>query len=48
MTAVPSKWKKVAHHLLILQGRYVCKSRNPDCVNCVIVRECEYPEKSAL
>ena len=48
MTVVPSKWKKVAHHLLILQGRYVCKSRNPDCVNCVIVRECEYPEKSAL
>ena len=24
MTVVPSKWKKDAHHLLILQGRYVC------------------------
>ena len=48
MTVVPSKWKKDAHHLLILQGRYVCKSRNPDCVNCVIISECEYPNKSAL
>ena len=43
-----SKWKIDAHHLLILQGRYVCKSRNPDCENCVIARECEYPDKSAL
>jgi endonuclease-3 len=48
MTVVPSKWKKDAHHLLILQGRYVCKSRHPDCANCVIVFECEYPDKSAL
>ena len=46
MKVVPSKWKIDAHHLLILQGRYVCKSRNPDCVSCVITRECEYPNKS--
>ena len=43
---VPStKWKKEAHHLLILHGRYVCKARKPDCEHCVIVRECEYPDK---
>ena len=48
MSVVPSKWKNDAHHLLILQGRYVCKSRNPDCTNCVIVRECEYLDKSIL
>ena len=36
MKVVPSKWKIDAHHLFILQGRYVCKSRNPDCVSCVI------------
>ena len=47
MKVVPSKWKKDAHHILILQGRYVCKSRNPDCVRCVIGRECEYPDKLA-
>ena len=45
MTAVPEKWKKDAHHLLILHGRYVCKARKPDCEHCVIVRECEYPDK---
>ena len=48
MKVVPSKWKIDAHHLFILQGRYVCKSRNPDCVSCVITRECKYPNKSAL
>ena len=48
MSVVPSKWKIDAHHLLILQGRYVCKSRNPDCVSCVIISECEYPDKSAF
>ena len=41
------KWKKYAHHMLILQGRYVCKSRNPDCESCVIESECEYHNKSA-
>ena len=45
MSAVPTKWKKDAHHLLILHGRYVCKARKPDCEHCVIVRECEYPDK---
>ena len=41
MKAVPEKWKKDAHHLLILHGRYVCKSRNPDCEYCVIFKECK-------
>ena len=41
MKAVPEKWKKDAHHLLILHGRYVCKSRNPDCDCCVIFKECK-------
>ena len=45
MLVVPTKWKKDAHHLLILHGRYVCKARKPDCEHCVIVRECEYPDK---
>lgn len=47
MSVVPSKWKKDAHHLLILHGRYVCKSRKPDCASCVIAGECEFPEKSS-
>ncbi len=48
MKVVPSKWKMNAHHLLILHGRYVCRSRSPDCVNCVIANECEYQYKSTI
>ncbi|MDP7046769.1 MAG: endonuclease III, partial [SAR324 cluster bacterium] len=46
MKVVPEKWKKDAHHLLILHGRYVCKSRKPDCKDCAIVKECEHPDKT--
>ena len=40
MKVVPEKYKKTAHHLLILHGRYTCKARNPLCDNCVIYKEC--------
>lgn len=30
-----------AHHWLILHGRYVCKSRNPDCENCGLTQVCK-------
>lgn len=29
------------HHWLILHGRYVCKARKPDCLNCVIKDYCK-------
>ena len=45
MKVVPKKWKKKAHNLLILHGRYTCKSQNPNCLSCVISDECEYPDK---
>ena len=48
MKVVPKRWIKDAHHLLILHGRYVCKSRKPDCGRCIIVSECEYSEKLFL
>jgi len=35
------KWG-VAHHLLILHGRYTCTARNPDCASCVITGLCKY------
>ena len=44
---VPEKWKKGAHHWLILHGRYVCKARKPDCANCVITDLCLSPNKTA-
>jgi len=45
MSVVPAKWKKDAHHLLILHGRYVCRARKPECKHCVISLECEHPDK---
>jgi endonuclease-3 len=43
----PQKWLKQAHRYLILHGRYVCKAKNYLCTDCVIRRECEYPDKNA-
>jgi len=42
----PNKWKKDAHHYLILHGRYVCKAKNFNCSKCSIKKECQYPQKS--
>ena len=38
----PKKWLKTAHHLLILHGRYTCKSQKPICNKCVITKHCLY------
>jgi len=38
----PKKWQKIAHHLLILHGRYTCKSQKPICDQCVITKHCLY------
>ena len=45
LEVTPKKWRKQAHRYLILHGRYVCKAKNYQCSNCVIARECEYPDK---
>lgn len=44
---VPDKWKRGAHHWLILHGRYVCKARKPDCGACRISEFCLYKDKTA-
>lgn len=31
-----------AHHWLILHGRYVCKARRPDCLNCGLTSVCRH------
>ena len=43
---VPQKWKKGAHHWMILHGRYVCKARTPDCGNCAISDLCLFKAKT--
>lgn len=42
---VPEKWKKGAHHWLILHGRYVCKARKPECDICLISHLCCFQDK---
>jgi endonuclease-3 len=43
---VPERYRKDAHHWLILHGRYVCKARRPDCPVCPIRDLCEYKPKT--
>ncbi len=45
LEVTPKKWRNQAHRYLILHGRYVCTAKNYQCSNCVIARECEYPDK---
>ena len=44
----PEKFRRHAHHWLILHGRYVCKARKPDCPNCVVREQCAFKGKSTL
>jgi endonuclease-3 len=43
---IPKKYLKKAHHLILLHGRYKCKSRNPICTKCVINKICIYKDKN--
>ncbi|MBR5466900.1 MAG: endonuclease III [Bacteroidaceae bacterium] len=38
----------LAHHWLILHGRYVCKSRNPQCEKCGLQSICKHFSEKAL
>jgi endonuclease-3 len=43
---VPDKFKRHAHHWLILHGRYVCLARKPQCPDCVVRDLCRYKDKT--
>jgi endonuclease-3 len=43
---VPTKYKRHAHHWLILHGRYVCLARRPLCERCLIADLCKWPGKT--
>ncbi len=38
---IPPEVIPTAHHWLILHGRYVCKARKPDCLNCFLTDLCK-------
>jgi len=42
MKYIPSEYVHVAHHWLILHGRYVCVARTPKCTECGIKDFCWY------
>jgi endonuclease-3 len=46
LKVVPERYRKDAHHWLILHGRYVCKARRPECPACPILDLCEYRAKT--
>ena len=43
---VPQPFRLGAHHWLILHGRYVCKSRTPECWRCSVADLCAFKPKS--
>ncbi|MFC7054089.1 endonuclease III [Hansschlegelia quercus] len=43
---VPERYRRHAHHWLILHGRYVCKARRPECWRCLIRDLCPYEPKT--
>lgn len=48
LKVVPSRYKRHAHHWLILHGRYICTARTPTCGNCLIADLCEYEDKIGI
>ncbi|MEA3043262.1 MAG: endonuclease [Sphingomonadales bacterium] len=42
----PQPYRRIAHHLLILHGRYVCKARRPECWRCVVRDLCAFKPKT--
>ena len=42
MRHIPAEIVPKAHHWLILHGRYVCKARRPECLDCALTTVCRY------
>ncbi|HTI11154.1 MAG TPA: endonuclease III [Puia sp.] len=45
---IPKGEVHVAHHWLILHGRYICVARNPKCRECGLQQACKYFQKNVL
>ncbi len=42
---IPAKYVHIAHHWLILHGRYICTARNPKCYECGLKPVCNWYKK---
>ncbi|MBN2215005.1 MAG: endonuclease III [Bacteroidales bacterium] len=43
---IPVELRSIAHHWLILHGRYVCQARKPKCSECGLIMLCSYKKKN--
>ena len=46
MAVIPPPYRRPAHHLLILHGRYTCIARKPQCWRCPVIDICRYEPKN--
>jgi len=42
---IPTHQVAIAHHWLILHGRYVCQARRPKCEECPLTKACKFFQK---
>jgi endonuclease III len=45
---IPEELIPIAHHWLILHGRYVCLARKPKCYECGLTAYCKYDKKNFM
>jgi len=45
---IPREMIHIAHHWLILHGRYICVARSPKCPECGLQQACKYFQKNFL
>ncbi|MEY3182894.1 MAG: endonuclease [Pseudomonadota bacterium] len=45
---IPHRFKKNAHHWLVLHGRYVCRAKKPLCNSCHMADLCGYKDKTHI
>ncbi|MCS3283818.1 endonuclease III [Bacteroides salyersiae] len=45
---IPKKLIPIAHHWLILHGRYICRARTPKCDNCGLQLMCKYFQEAKI
>lgn len=43
---IPDEYKDLAHHALVLFGRYYCKAQKPMCETCKLQKICEYYQQT--
>ena len=44
---IPKKHHRVANHIMVMHGRYICKARRPDCGNCPVAELCGHKKLEA-